>query len=119
MMDALRQRPPVTNEDLVPQSSAQVQVSYLAVSAGDSKKVHHVSGAGWKRVSAIMDSGSAESAAPEDIARSVPLVETEGSRQGQTYHTADGGVVKNKGETQCPCKQRVVISFVRGIRTPM
>ena len=73
------------------------QVSYLAVSAGDSKEVHHVSGAGWRRVSAIMDSGSVESVAPEDIARSVPLVETEASPQGQTYHTADGGVVKNKG----------------------
>ena len=25
-------------------------------------------------------------------------METEASRQGQTYHTADGGVIKNKGE---------------------
>ena len=36
------------------------QVSYLATSGGDSKGVHHVSGSGWRRVSAIMDSGSAE-----------------------------------------------------------
>ena len=34
----------------------------------------------------------------ESIAKSIPLVETEASRQGQTYHTADGGVIKNKGE---------------------
>ena len=47
-----------------------------------------------------MDSGSAECLAPEDIAKSIPLVETEASRQGQTYHTADGGVIKNKGERQ-------------------
>ena len=44
-----------------------------------------------------MDSGSAECVVPEDIAKSIPLVETEASRQGQTYHNADGGVVKNKG----------------------
>ena len=43
-----------------------------------------------------MDSGSAECVAPEDIAKSILLVETEESRQGQTYHTADGGVIKNK-----------------------
>ena len=36
--------------------------------------------------------------APEDIARNTPLMETEASRQRQTYHTADGGVIKNKGE---------------------
>ena len=74
------------------------QVSYLATSGGDSKGVHHVSGPGWRRVSAIMDSGSAECVAPESIARIIPLVETEASRQGQTYHTADGGVIKNKDE---------------------
>ena len=28
--------------------------------------------------------------APEEIAKSVPVVETGASRQGQTYHTADG-----------------------------
>ena len=43
-----------------------------------------------------MDSGSAECVVPEDIARNTPLMETEASRQGQTYHTADGGVIKNK-----------------------
>ena len=74
------------------------QVSYLAASVGDNRGVHHVSGDGCRRLSAIMDSGSAECVAPESIAKSVPLMETEASRQGQTYHTADGGVYKNKGE---------------------
>ena len=73
------------------------QMSYLAASGGDSKGVHHVNGSGWRRLSAIMDSGSAECAALESIAKKIPLVETEASRQGQTYHTADG-VIKNKGE---------------------
>ena len=45
-----------------------------------------------------MDSGSAECVAPESIAKSIPLVQTEASRQGQTYHTADGDVIRNKGE---------------------
>ena len=72
------------------------QVSYVTTSGGDSKGVQHVSGPGWRRVSAIMDSGSAECVAPESIARKTPLVETEASSQGQTYHTADSGVIQNK-----------------------
>ena len=56
-----------------------------------------MSGPGWRRVSAIMDSGSAECVAQESIAKSIPLVETEASRQGQTYHAANRGVIKNKG----------------------
>ena len=63
-----------------------------------SRGVHHVSGSGWRRLSAIMDSGSAECVAPESIAKTIPLVETEASRQGQTYHIADGGVIKNNGQ---------------------
>ena len=45
-----------------------------------------------------MDSGSAECLASESFAKGVPLRETEASRQGQTYHTEDEGVIKNKGE---------------------
>ena len=37
-----------------------------------------------------MHLGSAECVALEDIAKSIPAVETDSSRQGQTYHTADG-----------------------------
>ena len=47
---------------------------------------------GWRRMSAIMDSDSVE-----NIAKDVPLMETEASCQGQTYHTADGCVIENKG----------------------
>ena len=79
------------------QSNAH-RVSYLAKSEVDSKGVHYVGDSGWRRVSAIMDSGSAECVAPETIARNIPSTETEASRQGQTYHTADGGVIKNRGE---------------------
>ena len=55
-------------------------VSYLAKFEMDSKGDHHVGDPGWKRVSAIMDSGSAECMALETIARNIPLMETEASR---------------------------------------
>ena len=74
------------------------QVSYFAASGGDSKGVHRVSGSGWRRLSAIMDSGSADCVARESFGNDVPLLETEALRKEQTYHTADGGVIKNKGE---------------------
>ena len=47
-------------------------VSYLAKSEVNSKGVHHVGDSGWKRVSAIMDSGSAECVAPGTIAKNIP-----------------------------------------------
>ena len=49
------------------------QVSYFAASGGDSKGVHHVSGSGWRRLSAIVDSGSAECVTPESIAKNIPV----------------------------------------------
>ena len=58
------------------QSNAH-QVSYLAKSEVDSKGVHHVGDSGWRRVSAVVDSGSAECVAPETSARTIPLMETE------------------------------------------
>ena len=88
------------------------QVSYLAASGGDSKGVHHVSGSGWWRLSAFADSGSAECVAPEDIAKSIPVVETEASRQGQTYHTADGGVITMYSETGDQYRARYQITDV-------
>ena len=79
-------------------SPTLTQFRTLAKSEVDSKGVHHVGDSGWKRVCAIMDSGSAECVAPETIASDIPVMETEASRQEQTYHTAGGGVIKNKGE---------------------
>ena len=95
------------------------QVSYLAALGGDSKGVNHVSGSGSRRLSAIMDPGSAGCVAPEHIAKSIPVVETEASRQGQTHHTADGGVIKNKGEKTVTMHSELVTSIARGTRSPM
>ena len=72
-------------------------MSYLVASGGDTKRIHHVSGSGWRRLSAIMHLGSAECVAPEDIAKSTPAVETDSTRQGQTS-TQRMGVIKNQGE---------------------
>ena len=72
----LRQKFTVTSEDQVRRNKALNKFRTLVVSGGDSKGVDHVSGSGWRRLSAIMDSGSAECVAPEDMAKSIPLVET-------------------------------------------
>ena len=55
------------------QSNAH-HMSYLTKSEVDSEGVHHVGDSGWKRVSAIMESRSAESVAPETPARNIPLL---------------------------------------------
>ena len=73
-------------------------------------------GSGWRSVSTIMDSGSAEMCvAPDDIAKSIPSVETEASRQGQTYHTSDAGVIKNNvGKDSDDVFRDGVTSIARG-----
>ena len=38
--------------------------------------------------------------APEDIAKSIPLVGAVACRQEQTHNTADGGVIKNNGDSE-------------------
>ena len=56
----------------------------------------------------------------EDIAKIIPLVETEASRHGQTYHTADGGVIKNKGEKTVTMYLEIGDQHrARGARSPM
>ena len=57
-------------------------------SGGVSKGVHRVSGSLWRRLSAIMDSGSAECVATESIAKDGKW----GVTSRTVYHTADGGV---------------------------
>ena len=45
-----------------------------------------------------MDSGAAESVAPLDFVKHIPIKESEGSRRGQVYHAADGNKIANRGE---------------------
>ena len=49
-----------------------------------------------------MDSGAAENVVPTDMATHIPLKETEASKKGQVFSTADGGVLANIGERVVP-----------------
>jgi hypothetical protein len=72
-------------------------VHYLG--APDVEQVlNHVGENGWSSISAIMDSGAAESVAPLDFVKHIPIKESEGSRRGQVYHAADGNKIANRGE---------------------
>ena len=98
LMNALQSLRQVSNRQrgFGPSKLSAHQVSYLAALGGNSKGVHQVSRSAWRRLSASMDWGSAGCVAPKDIAKSVAVVEIDASRQGQTHHTADGGVIKNE-----------------------
>ena len=74
-------------------------------------------GSGWRRVSATVDSGSADCLAPEDIARNIPRLRHHAKVRRTT--PADGGVNKNKGEKTGRYSQKRVTSIVRGTRSPM
>ena len=50
------------------------------------------------KMRAVMDSGAADNVLPVDMAVNFPLLETDASRRGQVFATADGGVLPNKGE---------------------
>ena len=54
----------------------------------------------WVKLEAVVDSGAAESVAPERMAPWVPKRESEGSRRGQTYLSASGDKLPNMGEKQ-------------------
>ena len=86
-------------------------MSYLAASGGHSKGVHHVSGSGWWRLSAFMDSGSAECVAPEDIAKSVPV--------WRLRHLVKDRLTTPQMEASSRCTQRLATSIARGSRSPM
>ena len=58
--------------------------------------INHIDNAkGWIPITAIMDSGAAESVAPLDFAKNIPLTDSEGSRHG-----AAGDKIANRGEKQ-------------------
>ena len=74
------------------------QVSYLAASGRRQQRSPSREWIWLEKIERDHGLGSAECLAPESLAMNVPLMETEASRQGQTYHNADGGVIKNNGE---------------------
>jgi hypothetical protein len=63
------------------------------------QEVNHVRRAPqWVKLEAVVDSGAAESVAPESMAPWVPKQESEGSKRGQTYLSASGDKLPNLGE---------------------
>ena len=71
--------------------SSACHVSYFPASGGDSKGVHHVRESGWTRFSAVMDSGSAECVAREDIAKNIPSSRTDLSHSRWRCYQEQGG----------------------------
>lgn len=53
---------------------------------------------GWVKVTAVMDSGSAENALPEGLVDFIPTVPSPGSRTGKVYRGAGGEMIPNKGQ---------------------
>jgi len=52
----------------------------------------------WRRIKSVMDSGASDNCAPPELAPEIPIVESEGSRQGQKYTAAGGKSIDNLGE---------------------
>ena len=65
---------------------------------GHQPEIANLSGSGRINVSAIMDSGAAESVAPLSVYQPLPMQESAGSKSGQEYHTAKGAKLVNHGQ---------------------
>ena len=70
------------------------QISYLA---SETTQVNVMSEHGWTRRSIIVDTGAEECVAPPSIS-TAPAQPSVGSQKGQSFSTADGGVIENQGE---------------------
>ena len=73
------------------------EIQYLG-DGGQQPEINNLSGSGWIKVSAIMDSGAAESVAPPSVCHHLPMQESAGSKRGQEYHTANGAKLVNQGQ---------------------
>ena len=64
---------------------------------GNINSVEQFAGA-WERIPVTVDSGAVDSVIPKRLAKGVPIIETEASRQGLKYRSASGNPIKNEGE---------------------
>ena len=74
----------------------------LEIPTPPSAGVNAVQTEGWQLFESIVDSGSAENVIPVNAVNHVPLEESPGSRSGQVFHSADGGVIRNQGQRTVP-----------------
>ena len=79
----------------LPQASGEPSVNLLL--SESNVGIHNVEN-GLERIEVIVDSGAADSVAPPSVGRSFRVRESEGSRAGQKYVTADGTTLANLGE---------------------
>ena len=66
---------------------------------------------GWSRVDCVLDSGAADSVCPRSMAPHFPVEDTDASRNGVYYTSADGGRISNVGQ------QSVPVALGNGART--
>ena len=59
---------------------------------------------GYEEIDCVIDSGAAESVAPPSLGRGYAIKGSEGSRRGQSYLTADGNRLEDKGFQPRPAK---------------
>ena len=62
-----------------------------------SAEIHNVQH-GVERIEVVVDSGAAESVAPPTVGQAFAAMESEGSKRGQLYITADGTRLPNLGQ---------------------
>ena len=67
--------------------------------------------AGWSRVDCVLDSGAADSVCPRSMAPHFAIEDTEASRAGVYYTSADGGRIANVGQQNLP------VALENGVRT--
>ena len=74
----------------------------LNMHVADNKWLKTDPATGWRRVTAVVDSGASDSVAPPLLAPEVAIKESPGSRRGQTYSgaTAGGRDMENLGQKE-------------------
>ena len=81
---------------------AQAQKTLLGLFENPNEINHLPTEEKWVQIDIVVDSGAAESVAPESMAPWVPVVPSAGSKRGQTYMSASGDDLVNKGEQKIP-----------------
>ena len=57
---------------------------------------------GWREVDVVLDSGAADSVCPKDMVPHFAIEDSEASRAGVYYTSANGGKIVNIGQTHVP-----------------
>ena len=102
----------------------QEQKSSLHLLVESEDEVLNVIEDGYEKIECVIDSGAAESVAPSSIGRGYSIKESEGSKRGQSYLTADGNRLTNQGQKKIPAEtnegNRYNLNFqIAGVTKPL